>query len=307
VEEEAATLADLREVIGALSTEDRKKAVSVLAEYPDCGLVSYDLKAELAAFEKADGDGQRQTQDLESESPMLLFNLRLMKNLASIEVANKEVLRIVFLQDDFSKGWGAHLERLCGEQQTACWREFLNARLPPERAELLQTQIADQAAEITRLMFEAKAAAVSEAISAHLHRMARDFFLPLLETGVKASALEDHNVASDQLARPDQKWNAKKLKKMITEPTWRQAKPFLTLKDGRPRVSNEELLERLRSGAVSLLDSGVSLSVPKLAGQLHIDLRWLWTLLKRNGGWKKLKTDIIAEWNKNNATPNGEN
>jgi hypothetical protein len=244
------TLADLRSVVERLPLEDRKKAVSVLAEFPDCGLVFYDLKAELEAIEKVQGKGKHM-ENLDCQSTTPLFKIRVLKNLASIEIGHREVLRIVFLQDDFAKGYKSYLEKLDGDRLRNYWTDFINTRLEPDPSGTLQPRVAQEASEITNLLIDRKADAVAKSISAHLHRMTGDYFLPLLDIGIKAAVLEDHNVASTELEKPERKWKAKELKKMITEPSWRHAKPFLSIVDGRPPISNDKFMHDLRTAAGS--------------------------------------------------------
>jgi hypothetical protein len=226
-------LALVKHLIKELSPKDRAQLFSYLAEFPDSGVQSYDLREEVEYLKK---HGKRVTGPNDDED-YCIVNLVFVRNLVSVQVLDTEILRAVFFPDNFIAAFPRSRRTsplfaqkfqqiLFTEERKAATREMRKEQGVVETDAQFEAHIKNTCEEIGLYWMTEKAKRIAEQISLHLPGMVGD----MMAAAIKGQTF--HDLA--QLARetPDKAPSLKEFKKLIQDSAWREIKPHLQTSRG---------------------------------------------------------------------------
>lgn len=227
-------LALVKHLIKELSPKDRAQIFSYLAEFPDSGVHSYDLREELETLKNY---GTRITGPNDDEDYHLI-NLVFVRNLVSVQILDTEVLRAIFFPENFITAFPKSKrtsllfaqkfqEHLFPEDRKAAIKEARKEQGMVETDAEFEAVISNTCKQIGEEWMTEKAKRVAEQISRHLPGMVGD----MMAAAIKGQTFYDFaQIARD--AGPDKVPSLKEFKKLIQDAAWRNIKPHLQVSRG---------------------------------------------------------------------------
>lgn len=212
------SLDQIKRLIMKLSTEERLTLTHYLVGLPDSGFQSYDLREELETLKK---HGIRLTGP-DNDDNYCLVNLVFVRNLVSVQILDTEVLRAVFLPNNFIQAFPK--SKRCTPIMSENFKKSLFTKEKREairagrKAQGIQESDAEFEEEITKRCDSAaeywmteKAKRIAEQISLHLPGMVGDMFC----AAIKGQVFFDTQKVREELGGPDKKLSVKDFKKEL--------------------------------------------------------------------------------------------
>lgn len=230
-------LKQIKQMIRGLSSEERQQLIPFIVELPDSGIEPSDLDAELKVIDEAWG---KYNVKSEYDPEKYLFDMVFPKNFVSLRILGVEVLRVVFLQDNFAKNfYKAKTSTKPGMSEAL--RAYLlieenKAQVLAARRESaahmseaeIESEIAELSNAMAQIIEEEKARRVAAGISSHLPRMVGDMF----SAAIKGQTIADYNLLAEHLESPEKMLSTPEIKKMVTDSFWKEIKPHLGVTKG---------------------------------------------------------------------------
>lgn len=232
------TLEKVKQVISKLSPEDRRTLTMYLVDFPDSGFQSYDLREELEVLKKY---GKRLTGP-DNNPDYYLANLIFVRNLVSVQILGTEVLRAVFLPDNFIESFPKSNRKISMAAEDFKKSLFTQELREAMRAERIAQGIQESDAELEKAITETcdsigellvteTAKQMAEQITLHLPGMVGDMFC----AAIKGQAFADFNAICEEAGNPERKTSIEDIKKKIQKSAWEEVKPHLGVIHGGNR------------------------------------------------------------------------
>jgi hypothetical protein len=232
------SLDKVKQMIKQLSPEDRRKIIPYLAEFPDTGLQSYDLRDELEVLQKYG----KSLSGPDNDPDYYLVNLVFVRNLVSVEMLDTEVLRAVFFPDNFIEAYPKSKRGTPLMSDSLKRRLFTEEKREALRAERVAQGIQDSDAEFeeeikkccdsaAEIWMTEKAKRIAEQISLHLPGMVGDMFC----AAIKGQTFADTLKLKEELGGTGKKLSTKQFKKIVLDSHWREYKPHIGVTHGGDR------------------------------------------------------------------------
>ncbi len=231
-------LEKVKRMIEQLSSEDRRTLTQSLTDFPDSGFQTYDLREELEVLNKR---GRRLT-GADNNLDYYLVNLVFVRNLVSVQIRDTEVLRAVFLPNNFIEAFPKFRNNISIMSESIRKRLFTNESKEALRSERIARGIQESDTEFEEFVTKEcnsrgeyemteQAKRVAERISLHLPGMVGDMFCAAI-TGQIFAYTKD---LCEELGSPDKKMSTKEFKKIVLDSHWREVKPHIGVTHGGDR------------------------------------------------------------------------